>query len=116
MYPVYNKFYYKPLPDCVEVQKSPIEGHGLFAIESINADFDLGMSHIKVPIITGYVRTSIGGFLNHSDDANCFLTEELDWDDYRVYNVFTARKIEKGEELTLNYHLDGLNYGEESKE
>ena len=38
MYPVYNKFYYKPLPDCVEVQKSPIEGHGLFAIENINAD------------------------------------------------------------------------------
>ena len=64
MYPVYNKFYYKPLPDCVEVQKSPIEGHGLFAIETINADFDLGISHIKVPIITGYVRTSIGGFLN----------------------------------------------------
>ena len=51
MYPVYNKFYYKPLPDCIEVQKSQIEGQGLFALEDINADFDLGVSHIKVPII-----------------------------------------------------------------
>ena len=77
MYPVYNKFYYKPLPDCIEVQKSPIEGFGLFAIQDISKDFDIGMSHIKVPIIQGYIRTSIGGFLNHSDDANCFLTEEF---------------------------------------
>ena len=112
MYPVYNKFYYKPLPDCVEVQKSPIEGHGLFAIETINADFDLGMSHIKVPIITGYVRTSIGGFLNHSDNNNCELFLELDWDDYRSYNVYTTSKIKKGEELTLNYYRDDLNYGD----
>ena len=69
MYPVYNKFYYKPLPDCVEVQKSPIEGFGLFAVDNIDNEFDLGMSHIKVPIIQGYVRTSIGGFLNHSEDS-----------------------------------------------
>ena len=116
MYPVYNKFYYKPLPDCIEVQKSQIEGQGLFDLEDINADFDLGVSHIKVPIIDGYIRTAIGSFLNHADDANCFLVEELDWDDYRVYNVFTLKKISQGEELTLNYHLDGLNYGEESKE
>ena len=92
------------------MQKCPIEGHGLFAIETINADFDLGMSHIKVPIITGYVRTSIGGFLNHSDDANCFLTEELDWDDYKTFNVYTIKEIKTGEELTLNYHSDNLVY------
>ena len=111
MYPVYNKFYYKPLPDCIEVKKSPIEGFGLFAVDNINEEFDLGMSHIKVPIIQGYIRTSIGGFLNHSEDSNCYLSEELDWDDYRVYNVITSKKISVGEELTLNYHLDGLNYG-----
>jgi hypothetical protein len=79
MYPVYNKFYYKPLPDCIEVKKSPIEGFGLF--------------------------------LNHSENSNCYLCEQLDWDDYRVYNVITSKKISVGEELTLNYHLDGLNYG-----
>ena len=113
MYPVYNKFYYKPLPECIEVKKSPIEGFGLFAIEDIKQNFDLGVSHIKVPIIHGYVRTSIGGFLNHKDDCNCELSLELDWDDYKVFNVFTNKKVYKGEELRLNYHVDGLDYGEE---
>ena len=110
MYPIYNKFYYKPLPDCIEVKKSDIEGSGLFAIKDIKKDFDLGMSHIKVPIISGYIRTSIGGFLNHSDNPNCELCLELDWDDYRTYNVYTTKKIYAGEELTLNYHSDNLIY------
>ena len=95
MYPVYNKFYYKPLPDCIEVKKSPIEGFGLFAIKDIDAEFDIGMSHIKVPIICGYIRTSIGGFLNHSDNANCELSLELDWDDYKTFNVYTIKKFKQ---------------------
>ena len=110
MYPIYNKFYYKPLPDFLEVGKSTIEGYGIFANKDIDKDIDLGMSHIKVPIIQGYVRTPIGGFLNHSDKSNCELILELDWDDYKTYNVYTTNKIYKGEELTLNYHIDDLNY------
>ena len=55
-------------------------------------DFDIGMSHIKVPIISGYIRTSIGGFLNHSDNPNCELCLELDWDDYKTYNVYTTKR------------------------
>ena len=110
MYPVYNKFYYKPLPDCIEVKKSSIEGFGLFAIKNIDKKFDIGMSHIKVPIICGYVRTSIGGFLNHSENSNCALSLELDWDDYKTFNVYTTKKIKVGEELLLNYHTDNLIY------
>ena len=112
MYPVYNKFYYKPLPDCITVKESTIEGLGLFALEDIEEGFDLGVSHIKIPIIVGFVRTSIGGFLNHNVDSNCELVLELDWDDYKVYNVVTTKKIKQGEELTLNYHIDELDYGE----
>jgi hypothetical protein len=110
MYPVYNKFYYKPLPTCIEVRQSSIEGLGLFAINDIDKDFDLGMSHIKVPIICGYIRTPIGGFLNHSKDYNSELSLELDWDDYKTFNVYTTKKIKSGEELTLNYHIDDLIY------
>ena len=110
MYPVYNKFYYKPLPDCIEVKKSLIEGFGLFAIKDIDKEFDIGMSHIKVPIICGYIRTSIGGFLNHSENSNCELSLELDWDDYKTFNVYTTKKIKAGEELLLNYHTDNLIY------
>jgi SET domain-containing protein len=52
------------------------------------------------------VRTPLGGFVNHTDEANCYLVEKLDWDDYRVFHLYTLRPIKKGEELTLNYHLD----------
>ena len=112
MKPVYTKFYYKPLPDFIEIGKSSIEGSGLFAVEDIDKDVEIGMSHIKVPIIQGYIRTPIGGFLNHSDNNNCELYLEFDWDDYKTYHVYTLRKIKKGQELTLNYHRDDLNYGE----
>ena len=55
----YNKFYYKPLPEYLEVDSSDIEGSGVFALEDIDADLDIGMTHIKVPIIQGYIHTPI---------------------------------------------------------
>ena len=63
----------------------------------------MGMSHIKIPIIHGYVRTPLGGFLNHSDKPNCRLYVDLDWDDYLVYKVMTITKVDKGQELLLEY-------------
>lgn len=102
----FNKFYYRPLPNYLLVGPSSIEGTGVFAIEELAADLDLGMTHLKVPILNGYVRTPLGGFVNHTENANCYLVEKLDWDDYRVFHLYTARPIKKGEELTLNYNLD----------
>ena len=64
------------------------------------------MTHIKIPIINGYVRTPLGGFLNHTETPNCCLIELLDWDDYRIYHLHTIRHINEGDELTLNYHVD----------
>ena len=100
MYPIYNKFYYKPLPDSLEVKESPIEGLGLFAKTNIKKHFDCGMSHIKVPIICGFIRTSLGGFLNHSDTPNC---QKIEVDG--KYYLQTLKDIKKGEELTLKYTL-----------
>ena len=102
----YNKFYYRPLPEYLMLGASSIEGTGVFATAELKGDFDLGMTHLKVPILNGYVRTPLGGFVNHTDEANCYLVEKLDWDDYRVFHLYTLRPIKKGEELTLNYHLD----------
>ena len=104
--PSYNKFYYRPLPDYLTLGTSEIEGTGVFATEKLEANLDLGMTHIKVPIINGYIRTPLGGFVNHTEAANCYLVQKLDWDDYRVFHLCTMRPIKKGEELTLNYHLD----------
>jgi SET domain-containing protein len=99
----YNRFYYKPLPDKVCIKESPIDGHGIFAAQDIKKGVDLGSTHIKVPMILTYIRTPLGGFINHSDEPNCFLDCTQDWDDYLVFNIITKRSIAKGEELLLNY-------------
>tara|TARA_R100000322_G_scaffold160313_1_gene121728 strand:- start:20 stop:337 length:318 start_codon:yes stop_codon:yes gene_type:complete len=99
----YNKFYYNPLPENLSIRKSDIHGYGIFASVEINKDEDLGSTHIKVPMILGFIRTPLGGFINHSKKANCVLQVTRDWDDYLVYNVFTTRKIKKNEEILLEY-------------
>ncbi len=101
--PQYNPFYYKPLPDEITVRESEIEGLGIFAVKNIPADTDLGITHINVPMFKGLIRTPIGGFLNHAEDANFLLDLVHDWDDCQIYHVITTRDIEKGEELTLDY-------------
>ena len=101
----YNRFYYDPLPSNVEIRESPIHGHGIFAKENIKSKTDLGSTHIKYPMIVGYIRTPMGGFINHSDDPNCYLIVSQDWDDFIIYNVVTAKKILKDEELFLNYEV-----------
>ena len=99
----YDRFYYKPLPDEVCIKESPIDGHGIFAAQDIEENKDLGSTHIKVPMILTYIRTPLGGFINHSDEPNCFLDCTQDWDDYLVFNIITKRSIAKGEELLLDY-------------
>ena len=98
-----NRFYYDPLPSNLKIEKSLIHGHGIFAKFEINKGVDLGSTHIKMPMIFGYVRTPLGGFLNHSDKPNCRLYVDLDWDDYLVYKVMTITKVDKGQELLLEY-------------
>ena len=99
----YDRFYYKPLPDEVCIKESPIDGHGIFAAQDIEENKDLGSTHIKVPMILTYIRTPLGGFINHSNEPNCFLDCTQDWDDYLVFNIITKRSIAKGEELLLDY-------------
>ena len=41
------KKYYKPLPSCVTIKNSEIEGLGLFAVEEIKAGTRIGMTHVK---------------------------------------------------------------------
>ena len=101
----YDRFYYKPLPDEVTVGESEIDGLGVFATQNIEEAVDLGSTHIKVPMIAGYIRTPLGGFINHSEEPNCYLVLSQDWDDYRVYNVMTHCEIQEGDEITLNYDM-----------
>ena len=71
--------------------------------KQLRKNFDLGSSHIKVPMIFGYIRTPLGGFVNHAENNNSVLCLEEEWDDYLIFNIYTSRKILKGEEIVLNY-------------
>ncbi len=98
-----NRFYYNPLPNNLKIAESKIDGHGIFAMDNLKEGLDLGSSHIKVPMIYGYVRTPLGGFVNHSEDNNCELFIKENWDDYIIFNIVTIKKIKKDEEILLNY-------------
>ena len=93
---------YRPLPRGVTIQQSPIHGLGLFATQSIPADYTLGISHVKMhPAEREFIRTPLGGFINHSDTPNCI----KGGDGSCMVMLKTLREIAEGEELTVRYTL-----------
>ena len=95
---------YKPLPDSLTIKTSKVDGLGLFAKENIGQGTNLGMSHVKIE--DTMIRTPLGGFINHSGDANCvkielrMVNEKLD---YKKWNLVALHDIKEGEELTVRY-------------
>ena len=62
---------YKPLPNCLTIKESPIEGLGLYAKKKIKANSFIGLTHIQdKDFENGYIRTPLGGFYNHSNNPN----------------------------------------------
>ncbi len=93
--------YYRPLPDCLTIKESSIEGLGLFTKKDIQSNTNLGVSHVfHVDFENGYIRTPLGGFINYSDDPNCEISMTPDG-----YNLLTSKDLKPGEELTLKYNL-----------
>tara|TARA_B100000287_G_C20476068_1_gene719230 strand:+ start:595 stop:900 length:306 start_codon:yes stop_codon:yes gene_type:complete len=92
---------YKPLKENVTIKSSEIDGLGLFATTEIEGGVILGVSHIEDDRFeNGYIRTPLGGFINHKADSNTRIDFEDD-----IGRVVTKRKIEAGEEITLTYSL-----------
>ena len=97
---------YKPLPDSVFIRESPIHGYGLFAKTPIKKGFHLGVSHVYAPGFEGgYLRTPIGGFINHSDKPNCHKVESPEESMLTYYSLVTSKDIPADTELTLTYTL-----------
>jgi SET domain-containing protein len=97
--------YYRPLPKELTIKKSDIEGLGLFATEFLSANTKLGISHIKDDRFEDdYIRTPLGGFVNHSDLPNCEFYKD---DDYIILRVIKNIKI--GHELTAKYWLYNMS-------
>lgn len=98
---------YRPLPDCLRVGESKIEGVGIIATEEIAAGRNLGATHYpRAGQLHGYIRTPLGGFLNHANVPNC-TKMEMDG----VLYLVTLSKIDPGDELTVQYTLYGLTDG-----
>ena len=103
---------YKPLPSSLTIKTSKVNGLGLFTKEAIPQATNLGMTHVKIG--EKIIRTPLGGFINHANDANCIkvelrMTNENNADGtpspfgYKKWNLVTIKDIEPGEELTLKY-------------
>ena len=99
-----DKKLYQPLPnnECIKltIEKSKVEGLGLFTQLFAPKGVNFGVSHIKIK--NEIIRTPLGGFVNHSDDPNCEKIKLHD-KDYIKYNLVTIKDIEGGEELTVKY-------------
>ena len=98
---------YRPLPECVTIKGSAIDGLGLFATEDIPANCELGISHVSDERFeNGSIRTPLGGFINHSDNPNCVIS-------FHVIQMFHILKtkvdIKAGDEITLEYSLYKVN-------
>ena len=96
---------YRPLPDILTINRSPIEGLGLYAAKDIKANIFLGVTHIfDEKFENNYIRTPLGGFVNHSTAPNCEFYIDNDY-----IKLSTIRHINQGNELTAEYWLYDLN-------
>jgi SET domain-containing protein len=100
-----NQKHFRPLKPYVTVQKSGIEGLGLFATEDIPVGEVIGITHVyDERFKDNYIRTATGAFINHSDNPNIKLVTD---NDMRYGKAL--RHIKKGEELSTQYKLYSLS-------
>ena len=99
---------YRPLPEGTTIKVSLLHGLGLHSTESISKGTVLGISHIKnTNFENDYIRTPLGGFINHSDTPNLRKIGSAESRDIETGTlmIITIRDILPGEELTLKYDL-----------
>ena len=92
---------YRPLPLYLTIKTSSVEGLGLFTTEPVKKSTNLGISHVFDKFWeNGYIRTPLGGFINHSSTPNCRTSKEG-----RYLYIYTITDIEEDIEFTLSYTL-----------
>ena len=80
-----EKKLYKPLPDYLAIGPSDIHGAGIFAKDDIPKDIEIGITHVYDPEFKDdFIRTPLGGFINHSELPNCELVEKDDDYHYKI--------------------------------
>jgi len=97
---------YRPLPDELTIKNSKIEGLGLFATVKIKKNSFIGLTHIRDEMFEGkYIRTPIGGFYNHSKEANIMKM---------VSDVIPKFKL--GDSIDINKKIEPLQDGKNNRE
>ena len=92
---------YRPLPRYFTIKDSGIDGLGLFASEDIAAGTYAGETHFKIDENQDWLRTPLGGFINHSEQPNAKINLITD----SVRGLTIERTVKKGEEITVFYTL-----------
>lgn len=92
---------YKPLPEGLTIKDSPVHGLGLHASKKLAKGIDLGITHVyNENYENNYIRTPLGGFINHSDDPNAQLMIVG-----KTMRLSTIKTIKKNKELLVQYRL-----------
>ena len=92
---------YRPLPASVTINNSKIDGLGLFAVQDIKEGTYLGETHFKIDENRDWMRTPLGGFINHSEQSNA----EISLTEKNIRGLTAKRDILKDEEITVFYTL-----------
>ena len=98
-----KKNLYKPLPFGLVVADSSINGQGLFTTRRLVMGTTLGISHYRID--GEYIRTPLGGFINHSETPNCKRSQVRIKPGFDKWTITIIEDIEEGDELTLKYKL-----------
>jgi hypothetical protein len=104
---------WRPLPDSITIKESTIEGLGVFATQDIEANSDLGISHVydeRFP--DNYIRLPLGAFINHHEMPNCKAIISESHNSHgaiKHIRIIAVKNISSGEELTLNYIINKLD-------
>ena len=94
---------YKPLPSGLIIKDSGIEGQGVFTTRDLSVGCNLGESHYRVD--DKLIRTPLGGFINHSEEPNCYRTQVRIKPGFDKWTITVIKNITAGEELTLKYTM-----------
>lgn len=95
---------WRPLPSCVTIKPSGIEGLGLYATEDIPKGTNLGL--MRVMYHGKFIRTALGSYPNHVDNnPNCINVSNQNVHGDEEFYLITKNNIKSGDEITLTYQM-----------
>ena len=94
---------YNPLPSGLIIAESAINGQGVFTTRRLVKGTLLGISHYRID--REYIRTPLGGFINHSEEPNCHRSQAQIKEGFDKWYITLLEDVDEGEELTLKYIL-----------